>query len=402
MQLRLTSLFGLCVMTVVAWGLSSNRRKIDKRIIIGGLFLQFTFALIVFRTDLGRAFFDSAGTLFKNILDCTDAGSQFVFGKNFGAELPETLFVFRVLPVIIFFSSLMSVLHHYGIVQIVVRGLGWVMQRTLGTSGAESLAAAANIFFGQTESPLVIKPYLSRMTNSELMSLMVGGFATIAGSVMALYAGFGIDAGHLLTASVISAPAALLIAKIMQPEVETPLTAGSAQIDLPRETTNVMDALTTGATDGLKLALTVAAMIIAFLAMIALINLGLQTVHEDLSFSIIVGRLFEPLAWCMGIDPVDTRRVGELIGTKIVANELIAYHDLANMTKNQLISTRSEIIATYALCGFANFGSIGIQIGGISAIVPERKADLAQLGFRAMIGGTLAGFMTACIAGILL
>jgi concentrative nucleoside transporter, CNT family len=399
---RLTSLFGLFVMVGVAWILSSNRRKIDKRIVIGGLLLQFAFALIVLRTTVGESVFQFAGVLFSNILDCTDAGSRFVFGEEFGKNSPAPLFAFRVLPVIIFFSALMSVLFHFGIIQFVVRYLGWLMQRTLGTSGAESLAAAANIFVGQTEAPFVVKPYLQRMTNSELMSVMVGGFATIAGSVMAMYVGFGIDAGHLLTASVISAPAALLIAKVMQPETDTPETAGFTQLQLPRESTNVFDAMTTGAADGLKLALNVGAMLIAFLAMIELINLGLQSIDESLNFSVIVGHLFAPFAWCMGIEQADTQQVGQLLGKKVVVNELLAYLDLKTMITSNSISPRSQIIATYALCGFANFGSIGIQLGGIGAIAPDRKTDLARLGFRAMIGGTLAGFMTACIAGILI
>lgn len=400
---RLTSVFGLFVMIAVAWALSSNRRKVNVRIIVGGLLLQFAFALIVLKTRMGKEAFESLGQIYRNVTACADAGSQFIFGKDWGKSLPDELFAFRVLPIIIFFSALMSVLFHFGIIQFVVRCLGWVMQRTLGTSGAESLAAAANIFVGQTEAPFVVRPYLERMTNSEIMSLMVGGFATIAGSVMALYiASFGVNPAHLLTASIISAPAALLIAKVMQPEVDEPETAGFEPIELPRTSNNVFEAITNGTTDGLKLALNVAAMLIAFLALIALVDLILYQFNPDWTLAAIFGHVFAPFAWLMGVEPGDTQRVGELIGTKIVATEMIAYSDLNTMVAGQQISERSQIIATYALCGFANFGSIGIQIGGLSALAPSRKADFARLGLRAMIGGTLAAFMTACIAGALI
>ncbi|MCH8828163.1 MAG: NupC/NupG family nucleoside CNT transporter [Planctomycetes bacterium] len=399
---QLISLFGLFVMVGFAWLLSSNRRKIDLRIVVVGLLLQFALAYLALRTEAGEQFFKGAGVLFTSILACGDAGARFVFGVEFGKKLPEELFAFRVLPTIIFFSALMGLLFHLGVIQYVVRCIGWLMQKTLRTSGAESLSAAANIFVGQTEAPFVVKPYLDRMTKSELMAVMVGGFATVAGSVMAAYVKLGVKPEHLIAASLISAPAALLIAKVLQPEIDTPETAGFIQVKMPKTATNVFDAITTGATDGLKLALNVAAMLIAFLALIQLVNLGLQTINEDWTLSMILGRLFVPFAWLMGIESQDALRVGELIGTKVVANEFLAYVEFQRMVEDGLLTERSRIIATYALCGFANFSSIGIQIGGMGAIAPSRKKDLARLGLRAMIGGTLAAFMTACIAGVLI
>lgn len=402
-MLRLTSVFGLFAMIAIAWLFSTNRRVIPWRIIAGGLILQISFALVVLETEVGHDAFEALGIGYQAVAGCADAGSQFVFGEGFGAKPSDPTFAFRVLPVIIFFSALMSVLFHFGVIQFIVRCLGWLMQRTLRTSGAESLAAAANIFFGQTEAPFLVKPYLEHMTDSELHSLMVGGFATIAGSVMAVYVTtFEVDAGHLLTASVISAPAALLVAKVMHPETGTPETAGFSSVRIPRTSANVFDAITQGTTDGLKLALNVAAMLIAFLALIALVNLGLQQVNADWSLAAGLGKLFGPFAWLLGVESGDTQRVGELIGTKIVATELIAYADMKTMVDAGQISERSRTIATYALCGFANFGSVGIQIGGLAALAPSRTKDFARLGFRAMIGGTLAAFMTACIAGALI
>ena len=326
---------------------------------------------------------------------------------------PLKKIAFGVLPTIIFFSALMSILYHLGLMQWIVAAFAWIMQKTLGTSGAETLSAAANIFVGQTEAPLVIRPYVGRMTQSELMSVMVGGFATIAGGVFAIYVSLGVDAGHLLTASVISAPAALLIAKVMVPETETPATLGQVKMRVERTSVNVIEAAATGATDGLKLALNVAAMLIAFLAFIAMVNAIIGWVGSWLYFvgedqwtlSTALGYLFWPLAWIMGIERADCFHAGQLLGIKMAANEFVAYLGLGELmqpgAKHQL-SDRSAMILTYALCGFANFSSIGIQIGGIGGIAPERRADLARLGLRAMIGGTLAAFMTACVAGVLI
>jgi concentrative nucleoside transporter, CNT family len=414
---RVVSFGGLFVMMGLAWAMSTNRKKINFRIVAGGLALQFGLALLVLKTEPGLALFQWLGDMFKNMQTFTDEGSDLVFGLNTGeaeTEYPprNTLLrtiTFGILPTIIFFSSVMSVLYYLGIVQVVVRAIAKVMQCTLGTSGAETLSAASNIFVGQTEAPLVIKPYLMKMTESELMALMVGGFATIAGGVLAVYVGMGINAGHLMTASVISAPAALLIAKIMVPEVETPETAGGAIPEIKRTGTNVVEAATLGATDGLKLALNVAAMLIAFTALVAALDAVIiwvgDVLRQEWSLGMFLGYIFSPLAWAMGIPRADVFHAGELLGLKMVANEFVAYSRLTDWQKPQSVvqlTERTQIILTYALAGFANFASVGIQIGGIGSLVPERQKDLARIAVKAMLGGTLACFMTACIAGILL
>ncbi|MDG2359139.1 MAG: NupC/NupG family nucleoside CNT transporter [Planctomycetaceae bacterium] len=414
---RVVSFGGLFVMMGLAWAMSTNRKTINFRIVAGGLVLQFGMALLVLKTDPGLALFQWLGDLFKNMQTFTDEGSKLVFGVNpmpddIGFPPHETLLrtiTFGILPTIIFFSSVMSVLYYLGIVQVVVRAIAKVMQRTLGTSGAETLSAASNIFVGQTEAPLVIKPYLPKMTESELMALMVGGFATIAGGVLAVYVGMGIHAGHLMTASVISAPAALLIAKIMVPEVEVPETAGGVIPEIKRTGTNVVEAATLGATDGLKLALNVAAMLIAFTALVAALDALIvwvgELLRQEWSLGMFLGYIFSPLAWAMGIPRTDIVHAGELLGLKMVANEFVAYSQLTEWQKPESavqLTERTQIILTYALAGFANFASVGIQIGGIGSLVPERQKDLARIAVKAMLGGTLACFMTACIAGILL
>ena len=408
-------------MVGIAWLFSTHRSRITWRILIGGILLQFILAILVFYTPPGRKVFQVVGHLFTEMLSYVDEGTGLMFGifpQEGDPELPPQITLLRtiafgVLPTIVFFSALMSILYHIGIMQRVVVLFAWIMQKSLKTSGAESLAVAANIFVGQTEAPLVIRPYVQQMTQSELMAVMVGGFATIAGGVLALYTSFGIDAGHLMTASVISAPAALLIAKIMVPETEQPDTLGTVDVATQRETVNVIEAAATGAADGMKLALNVAAMLIAFLALLAMLDAGIGWTGEQFgisgehqwSLAAILGYLFAPLAWIMGIEWGDCTRAGELLGLKMAANELVAYARLADWAKTDSavqLSERTVLILTYALCGFANFGSIGIQIGGIGGIAPQRRSDLASLGFRAMIGGTLAGFMTACVAGVLL
>ena len=409
---RLISLFGLLIMVALALALSTDRRKVDQRILLGGLGLQFTLALLILKTQFGEAFFGHIGTLFTALFNYVDAGSEFVFGTDFG----EHFFAFKVLPTIIFFSALMSVLYHLGLVQYVVAAFAWVMRRTLHTSGAESLAAAANVFVGQTEAPLVVRPYVASMTRSELMALMVGGSATIAGGVLAAFVGLGIDAGHLVAASVISAPAALMVAKVMQPEVEASKTLGQVALEVERTATNVVEAAANGTLDGLRLALNVGAMLIAALGLIALLDGSLGLLGRGVgyilgmeglewSLSAVLGYLFAPFAWSMGIEAGDCLAAGELLGKKMVANEFVSYVQLSQWIQPGSgvdMSPRSVVILTYALCGFANLGSIGIQIGGIGGIAPERRGDLARLGFRAMLGGTLACFMTACVAGILL
>ncbi|MEM7232095.1 MAG: nucleoside transporter C-terminal domain-containing protein [Planctomycetota bacterium] len=399
---RWISAFGFFAILGITYLLGRNRKRVSVRALAGGTLLQVVLALAILKTQLGRDVFDSMGSVVTTILGFVDKGSAFVFGPNFA----DFFIAFKVLPTIVFFSALMSVLYHFGVAQLVVRGMGWVMVRTLGTSGAESLAAAANVFVGQTEAPLVVKPYLDSMTRSELMSLMVGGFATVAGGVLAAYAGMGVNPGHLVTASVISAPAALMIAKLLEPEVAEPKTLGTVKIEVPRESKNFLHAITIGTTDGVKLAINVGAMLLVFTAMIAMINFGIQDVFgSEWSIEGILGWIFLPFAWLMGIESKDCEAVGQLLGMKTVFTEFLAYETMQSWRADEAafkLSERSETIATYALCGFANFASIGIQIGGIGALAPGRQAELASIAFRSMIGGAFAAFSTACIAGVIL
>ncbi|MDH3717591.1 MAG: NupC/NupG family nucleoside CNT transporter [Planctomycetota bacterium] len=423
---RLISFFGLFVMIGLAWLMSSHKRQVNPRIIIGGLFLQITFALVILLTVPGRFVFETLGSFFQQLLSFSDSGAAFLFDihpDEGDAPLPPTYtlwrsFAFRILPTIVFFSSLMSVLYYMGIMQRIVEFFAWIMRKTLKTSGAETLSAAANIFVGQTEAPLVIRPFVASMTLSELNVVMVGGFATIAGGVFAAFVQFGANPGHLITASVISAPAALMIAKIMLPETEHSQTMGHVELALEEKSSNVIEAAAEGATAGMKLALNVAAMLIAFVALIHLAN-GVVGWFGGLfgwnwSLEQAFGYAFWPFAWLMGIPTTECFTAGQLLGTKMVVNEFLAYFQLGQIMESdkalveagqeaqRQLSDRSATILTYALCGFANFSSIGIQLGGIGGIAPERRGDLARLGLRAMIGGTLAAFMTACIAGILI
>ena len=410
MQQRAISFLGLFVLLFLAWLLSSHRGRVRPRIVVGGVLLQFAFAALILKTAAGLRIFQTIGDFFTALLGFVDVGSQFVFGHLIVEPGSNRLiFAFQVLPTIIFFSSLMSILYYLGVMQWIVRLAAVLMQRTLGTSGAESLSAAANIFVGQTEAPLVIRPYVETMTRSELMAVMIGGFATIAGGVLAAYVSFGIDAGHLVTASVISAPAALVVAKILEPETERPKTLGAVEISAPSEARNLVDAASLGAIDGLKLALNVAAMLIAFLALIEILKFGVAWLgglfDQQWSLAALLGYLNAPFAWLIGVEPRDCLRFGELLGLRVVGNEFIAYLQLSQWSEPESsvqLSERSRMLATYALCGFANFGSIGIQIGGIGALAPNRRGELAQLGLRAMIGGLLACYMTACVAGVLL
>lgn len=405
MMERMTSFFGIFVLMFIAWCFSSHKRIIPWRVIAGGLFLQFAFAILILKTHPGQIAFNALGDFFTALLDYVDAGSSFVFGQNFR----NNFFAFKVLPTVIFFSSLMSLMYYFGIMQFIVKMMAIGMYKVLGTSGAETLAAALNVFVGQTEAPLVVKPYVAKMTQSELMALMVGGFANIAGGVLAAYVGMGIDAGHLVTCSVISAPASLLIAKLMQPEVDQPLTRGNVALPFKSEAENFVDAIAAGASEGLSLALNVAAMLIAFLALIALadgiiVGIG-HWFGATWTLAGLLGTLFAPIAWVIGIPSDDIFKIGELLGLKMVANEFIAYEKLSQWLKPDsgiVLTERSKALATYALCGFANFGSIGIQIGGMAPLAPERRGDLARLGFRAMVGGTLATFMCAAVAGVLI
>jgi concentrative nucleoside transporter, CNT family len=430
---RAVSAFGLLVFVAVAWLISADRRAVLWRPVAWGLGLQFVFALLILRTEPGRWLFQELNEAFVALLGYTTEGARFIFGNLVagnvpvgpaagpGAPLTDTVawantgafFAFSVLPTIIFFSSLMAVLYHLGIMQLLVRGFAWVMVRTMGASGAESLNAAGNIFVGQTEAPLLVRPFVRNMTQSELHAVMTAGFATVAGGVLAAYVGMLIAyfpgiAGHLIAASVMSAPAALAISKIMQPEVEEPETRGEIRTRIERVHVNVIDAAARGAADGLVLAVNVGAMLLAFIALLALANglvgwLGGFVGLGELSIQEILGWLGAPIAWLMGTPWQDALRIGVLIGEKTTLNEFVAYLHLAQMLEaGELVSGRSVVIATYALAGFANFSSIAIQIGGIGAIAPERRGDLSRLGLRAMIGGTLAAFMTACVVGVLM
>jgi CNT family concentrative nucleoside transporter len=401
---RLVSLLGLFVMIGIAYALSEKKKAIQWRTIVTGILLQVIFGLIILKTQFGRDVFDAAGRGFNAVLGYTTEGAKFLFG---GLAVPSDsigfIFATMVLPTIIFMSALMSVLYHLGIMQKIVEVVARVMMKVMKTSGAESLAGAANIFVGQTEAPLVIKPYVNSMTKSELMCLMTGGMATVAGGVLAAYVGFGIDAGHLLAASVMSAPAALVCAKLLVPETEVSETAGVVKIDLPKVSDNVIDAAATGASDGLKLAANVAAMLLAFIALIAMLNGILSGIgglfgYPQLTFELIMGYLNAPIAWLIGVPWEDCFKVGSILGKKLVLNEFVGYLDL--IAAKAEISERSTILATYALCGFSNFSSIAIQIGGIGTMAPEKRPVLVAYGIKAMIGGTLACYMTACIAGL--
>ena len=397
---RLIGLVGISVLLSSAYLLSNNRSKINYRTVSWGFGLQFIFAFLILKTPIGKPFFGFFDKAITKLISFSNDGANFLFGDN---PIFES-FAFRVLPSIIFFSAMMSVLYHYGITQRAISFIAKIMQRSMGTSGPETLSVSANIFVGQTESPLLIKPYILKMTRSELMTLMVGGFATVAGGVLAFYVTWltnipGI-AGHLLSASVMSAPAALAISKIIYPEVEIENIDNNIKLPKSKQSSNIIEALGSGATDGLKLAVNVGAILIAFISIIALTNYLLSFL--DTSLEIILGYLFQPLAWSMGIPWEDSGAIGSLLGKKIVFTELIAFGDLKEMIDSNVISNRSAIIASYALCGFANFGSIGIQLGGIGGIAPERKKDISELVLKAMIGGALASFITASIAGILI
>jgi concentrative nucleoside transporter, CNT family len=401
--LRFISLFGMLVMLLLAWSMSNNKRIIPWRAVITGTLLQLLFAVIILKTPAGESFFAWLSGAVTVFLDFSDAGARFMFGDGFG----EHFFAFKVLPTIIFFSSVITVLYYVGVIQFIVRVFAWVMVRVMGTSGAESLASAVNVFVGQTEAPLLIKPYVPFLTQSELMAVMTGGFSNLAGGVLAAYVGMGVDAGHLIASSVMSAPASLLMAKLAFPEIEESRTKGQVTLEPERPWSNVLDAAADGATDGMKLALNVAAMLIAFIGLVALANallvwFGGLFGYPELTIELILGVLFQPLAWVMGVPWREAADVGSLLGIKTVVNEFVGYIRLQEMVAAGELSDRSRIIATYALCGFSNFSSIAIQIGGIGALAPERKSDLARLGLRAMIAGSLATFQTATIAGMLL
>ena len=408
---RFIGILGIFAILGLAFLMSNNKKNIDLRVILWGLGLQLLFGIFILVTPFGKPIFSWFDTLIKKLLSFSDEGSEFLFASFMDGKMHPAVinFAFSVLPTVIFFSALMAVLYHIGLMQKIIRFVTLVMQKTMKTSGPETTSISANIFVGQTEAPLVIKPFVSKMTKSELMAVMTGGFATVAGGVMAIYVGMlenvpGI-AGHLMAASIMSAPAALVIAKIMYPETEKissteNSTQLSSNLNEPVEG-NVLESLGNGATDGLKLAANIAAMLIAFVALIALSNYILSIIGTSLEE--IFGYIFMPLAFLMGAPWSESHILGSLLGQKIVLTELIAYMNLAEIQAgDNPISNKTAILASYALCGFANFASIGIQLGGIGSIAPERKKDLAKLVTKAMFGGALASWLTATIAGILI
>jgi CNT family concentrative nucleoside transporter len=424
--LQLTSLLGLVVFLALAWAMSEKRRLFPWRAVLWGLGLQAGLALLLLKTATGRHVFELANQAITGLVRFAGQGSEFVFGplaldSPMARVFPERPLVLAILltSTIILVSALSSLLYHWGVLQRVVHAIAWVMRQAMGTSGSETLSAAANIFMGQTEAPLLIKPYLPRMTRSELLCVMTGGMATIAGGVAAIYsklcadAGYPDMAGHLLTASVMNAPAALLIAKILLPETEASETAGRAPVDPPRSTTNSVDALCRGVSEGMMLALNVVAMLIAFVAVVALANHVLTWPQEVLArargmghqsfapvtLQMLFGWVNAPFAWLMGVPWSDCVKIGQALGERIVLNEFFGYLTLTESA--EALAPRSFVLGTYALCGFANFASVAIQVGGIGSLVPERRADLARFGLRAMIGGLLAAYLTTCVVGVL-
>jgi len=416
---RIQAVAGLALILALAYCLSSARRAIDYRTVAWGLGLQFLFALIVLKTEVGRAVFQTLGGVITKILDFAFVGSSFVFGPLgnpavwpkivTGVLGPEgsqyaNIFAFMVLPTIIFIAALFAMLYYFGVMQLIVRVFAVVMRRFMRASGAESLNVAASIFMGQTEAPLTIRPFLPRMTESELMTVMTAGMAHISGGVMAAYILFGVEAQHLLTAVIMTAPGTLMMAKLFVPETGEPETMGTVKLAVERTDVNVIDAIGRGTGEGLHLALNVGAMLISFLALVALLNAGLGLIGQafgvDLSLQLILGWVFAPIAWALGVPWRDAATIGNLLGTRMVLNEFVAYSQLGPL--KAMLDPKSFTIATFALCGFANFSSIGIQIGGIGALAPERRHDLARLGLRAMLAGTFANFLTATIAGMLL
>jgi CNT family concentrative nucleoside transporter len=400
---RAISVLGICIFIAISYAISVNRQAIRWRTVAWGLGLEFILALVILKTSWGLNFFKSLGNIAGNFLAFSDVGAKFVFGENF----KDHLFAFQILPTIIFFSSFISILYHYGILQRVVNGLAWVMMKTMKTSGSESLSCAGNIFLGPTEAALMVKPYVADMTQSELHAVMTGGFATIAGGVLGAYLSFGIPPEHLIAAFFMTSPVSLIVSKIMYPETEISATTGKVHVDIKTNHVNVIDAATSGAIEGVKLAVNVGVIIIAFLSLLAVVNacfawVGTVVGYPQLSLEWILSLIMFPVAWLMGIPWSDCGQVGALLGKKTILNEFIAYLDLGEMIKKETISQRSIIISTYALCNFANIGSIGITIGGMTGIAPNRQKDLARMGLKTMSGGLLAGFITASIAGILI
>jgi concentrative nucleoside transporter, CNT family len=404
---RFDGLVGLVGIVLCAYLFSTRRSAIQKRVIAWGITLQFAFAFLVLKTKFGELFY-AVSQLVNALLSFTGAGSSFVFGEKLGLKNDQfgVIFAFQVLPIVIFISSLFAILYYLGVMQLFVKGMAIFMQKFMGTSGAESTCVAASIVMGQTEAPLTIRPYLETLTQSELFTIMTSGMAHVSGAVMAAYVAIaGVSIAHLLTAVIMTAPATLMLAKMLEPETGTPVTGGAVKVEVEKPGVNLIDAAARGAGDGLNLALNIAGMLIAFLALIAMVNGGLGWLHSYVhwipgSMQQILAKLFAPVAWALGVAWNDCATIGNLLGTRMILNEFVAFLELGKVKAT--LQPRSFVIATFALCGFANLSSIAIQIGGIGALAPSRKSDLARLGVKAMLAGTMANFMSACIAGMLL
>ncbi|MFL4599164.1 NupC/NupG family nucleoside CNT transporter [Stenotrophomonas maltophilia] len=417
-------LFGLAVLIGITWLFSNNKRAVDWKLVATGITLQIAFAALVILVPGGRDVFDALGHGFVKVLSFVNEGSGFIFGSLMDTKNYGFIFAFQVLPTIIFFSALMGVMYHLNIMQAIVRVMAWAITKVMRVSGAETTSVCASVFIGQTEAPLTVRPYIAKMTQSELLTMMIGGMAHIAGGVLAAYVGMlgGGDpvqqafyAKHLLAASIMAAPATLVVAKLLIPETGTPLTRGTVKMEVEKTSSNIIDAAAAGAGDGLKLALNIGAMLLAFIALIALLNAPLTwlgdvtglaaAIGKPTNLSTIFGYVLAPIAWVIGTPWADATTVGSLIGQKVVINEFVAYTELSQIVNGQVagvsLSDEGRLIATYALCGFANFSSIAIQIGGIGGLAPERRHDLAKFGLHAVLGGTIATFMTATIAGVL-
>ena len=417
-------LFGLAVLIGITWLFSNNKRAVDWKLIVTGVSLQIAFAALVLLVPGGRDVFDALGQGFVKILSFVNEGSTFIFGSLMDVNTYGFIFAFQVLPTIIFFSALMGVMYHLGVMQAIVRAMAWAITKIMRVSGAETTSVCASVFIGQTEAPLTVRPYISKMTQSELITMMIGGMAHIAGGVLAAYVGMlgGGDpveqafyAKHLLAASIMAAPATLVIAKLLVPETGTPLTRGTVKMEVEKTSSNIIDAAAAGAGDGLRLALNIGAMLLAFIALIAMLNAPLTwfgevtgiagAIGKPTDLATIFGYVLAPIAWVIGTPWADATTVGSLIGQKLVINEFVAYLQLAEILNGKVagvtLSDEGRLIATYALCGFANFSSIAIQIGGIGGLAPDRRHDLAKFGLRAVLGGTIATLMTATIAGVL-
>ncbi len=410
---RFTGLIGIVMILGIAFALSNNRKAINYRTVGVGLLLQFGLAIFVLKTTIGQNTFAWMGDKIKRLLEMSDQGAEFVFGslvktqlmtKAFGAG-NDFIFFFKVIPTIIFVAVLVNLAYHIGLMQIIVAFMAKIVHRLMGVSGAEAVSNVASTFVGQVEAQIMIRPYLKGMTNSELMSSMTGSFACIAGGVMATYIAFGVPAEYLLAASIMAAPGALVIAKIVYPETEVSETQGVVKLEVKKQHVNLIDAVAAGAADGLKVGLNVIAMLIGFIALIALLDLVLGKVGSlvafpELSFKFILGKVFAVFAWAMGVPTKDIEIAGSLMGTKMVVNEFVAYLDLIKLRPT--LDPKTVAITSFALCGFANFSSIAIQVGGIGQLAPERRSDLAKLGFKALICGTLASYLSATLAGLLL